>query len=68
MHSISDISIIENTVIKLSGYSVQLQEGENMRKCIKSNFSKRGILSTTGEKLTIRNLLLSNLMFKDSIS
>lgn len=43
MHSVSDIAITESTVIKLSGYSVQLQEGENMRKHINANFSKRGI-------------------------
>lgn len=68
MHSVSGITVIENTVIKLSGYSVQLQEGENTRKCINANFSKRGILNTTGEKLTMKKLLWHNLMFKHLVS
>lgn len=51
-----NITIIQNIIIKLSGYSVQLQEGQNMRKCINVNVPKRGILNTTGGKLTMKNL------------
>lgn len=38
MHGVSDITIIENTVIRLSGY--RLKKGENIRKCINALFQK----------------------------
>lgn len=63
-----NITVIQNIIIKFSGYSMQLKEGKNMRKCINVNFPRRGILNTAGGKLTMKNLLLSNLTFQDSIS